>query len=143
MYAALFRREGDALARLTPDLALPPEALIDRLPEGEILFCGDGLKSYGPMFLDRLGGRASIVEGPAGLPSAGAVGILGERIFLERRRRRPAFGGARVHPAFRGGIQAPRLLREARNPFAMSGCCNTAGSIWYAVVLSFFPRRRC
>jgi len=81
VYAALFRREGDALARLTPDLALPPGALVDRLPEGEILFCGDGLKSYGPMFLDRLGGRASIVEGPAGLPSAGAAGILGERIF--------------------------------------------------------------
>ena len=42
VYAALFRREGDALARLTPDLALPPEALIDRLPEGEIVSAATG-----------------------------------------------------------------------------------------------------
>jgi tRNA threonylcarbamoyladenosine biosynthesis protein TsaB len=82
VYAALFRREGDALARLTPDLALPPGELIGRLPEGEVVFCGDGLKSYGPMFLDRMGERAAFIDGPAGLPSAGAVGILGERIFL-------------------------------------------------------------
>ncbi|MEW6719449.1 MAG: tRNA (adenosine(37)-N6)-threonylcarbamoyltransferase complex dimerization subunit type 1 TsaB [Thermodesulfobacteriota bacterium] len=82
VYAALFRREGGALSRLTPDLALPPAALIDRLPGEEIVLCGDGLKPFGPMFADRLGGRAMYVEGAAGLPSAGAVGILGERAFL-------------------------------------------------------------
>ncbi len=83
VYAALFRREGGVLRRLTPDLALPPEALPDRLPkEGEIVFCGDGLPGYGPMLLGRLEGRASAVAGAAGLPSAGAVGILGERMFL-------------------------------------------------------------
>jgi len=85
VYAALFRREGGALLRLCPDLAVPPEALIERLPEEEIVFCGDGLKSYGAMLRDRLGDRAAFVEGPEGLPSAGAVGILGERIFLEGR----------------------------------------------------------
>ena len=82
VYAALFRREGDALARLTPDLAIPPGDLVGRLPEGEVVFCGDGLRSYGPMFLERVGERAAFIDGPAGLPSAGAVGILGERIFL-------------------------------------------------------------
>ncbi len=82
VYAALFRREGGSLLRLSPDLAVPPAALIDRLPEGEIVFCGDGLKSYGPMLLDRLGERATFVEGPEGLPSAGTVGVLGERILL-------------------------------------------------------------
>lgn len=82
VYAALFRREGEALARLSPDLAIPPGALVDRLPDGEIVFCGDGLGSYGPMLRDRLGERAAFVEGPAGLPSAAAVGILGERILL-------------------------------------------------------------
>ncbi|MBE0603866.1 MAG: hypothetical protein IH611_09600, partial [Deltaproteobacteria bacterium] len=62
--------------------ALPPGDLIGRLPEGEVVFCGDGLKSYGPLFLERVGERAAFIDGPAGLPSAGAVGILGERIFL-------------------------------------------------------------
>lgn len=89
VYAALFRREGDALLRLSPDLAVPPGALLDRLPEGEIVFCGDGLRSYGPMFRDLLGGRATLVEGPAGLPSAGAVGVLGERVFLRGSAAEP------------------------------------------------------
>jgi tRNA threonylcarbamoyladenosine biosynthesis protein TsaB len=83
VYAALFRREAGVLTRLSPDLALPPGGLLDRLPGGEIVFCGDGLKTYGAMFLERLGSRATFIEGPAGLPAAGAVGILGERAFLE------------------------------------------------------------
>ncbi len=82
VYAALFRREGGSLLRLSPDLAVPPGALLDRLPGGEIVFCGDGLRSYGPMLRDRLGERAAFIEGAEGLPSAGAVGVLGERIFL-------------------------------------------------------------
>jgi len=82
VYAALFRREGELLARLSPDMALSPEGLLDRIPGGEIVFCGDGLKSYGPMLRERLGSRATFVEGPEGLPAAGTVGILGERSFL-------------------------------------------------------------
>lgn len=82
VYAALFRREGGSLLRLSPDLAVPPGALFDCLPEGEIVFCGDGLSRYGPVLRDRLGERAAFIEGPEGLPSAGAVGVLGERIFL-------------------------------------------------------------
>jgi tRNA threonylcarbamoyladenosine biosynthesis protein TsaB len=82
VYAALFRWEGDGPARLTPDLAIAPDALLDRLPSGRIVFCGDGLRALGAMARDRLGDRAEVVEGPAGLPTAGAVGILGERAFL-------------------------------------------------------------
>jgi tRNA threonylcarbamoyladenosine biosynthesis protein TsaB len=82
VYAALFRWNGDGPTRLTPDLAIGPDALLDRLPGGGTVFCGDGLKVCGAMIRDRLGNRAEMVEGPAGLPSAGAVGILGERIFL-------------------------------------------------------------
>ena len=81
VYAALFRWEGDGPARLTPDLAIAPEALLDRLPAGGIVFSGDGLKACGALFRDRLGARAEMVDGPAGLPSAGAVGIVGWRAF--------------------------------------------------------------
>jgi tRNA threonylcarbamoyladenosine biosynthesis protein TsaB len=82
VYSAQFRWEAGRLTRRTPDLAIPPGALLERLPEGEeIVFCGDGLGSYGTMFLERLGGRAVFIEGEESLPSAGPVGILGERIF--------------------------------------------------------------
>ncbi len=81
VYAALFRWEGNGLMRLSSDMALSPEALLDRLPGGGIVFCGDGLDACREKVLARLGGRAVPIEGPAGLPSAGAVGILGERAF--------------------------------------------------------------
>jgi tRNA threonylcarbamoyladenosine biosynthesis protein TsaB len=82
VYAALFRRERGKLGRLSPDMAIPPGALLDRLPAGDVLFCGDGLERYSATFRDRLGDRATMVSGPDGLPAAGAVGIAGERAFL-------------------------------------------------------------
>jgi tRNA threonylcarbamoyladenosine biosynthesis protein TsaB len=83
VYAAFFRWEGGVLSRRTPDLALPPDALPGRVPEGEIVFCGDGVGPFGAMFRERLGGRAGLASGPGGLPRAGAVGILGEAAFRE------------------------------------------------------------
>lgn len=96
VYAALFRREGGRLGRLSPDMAISPEALLDRLPAGDVLFCGDALPGYSAMFRDRLGNRATMVEGPDGLPAAGAVAAAGERAFLagdvsDPRRAVPAY----------------------------------------------------
>ena len=91
VYAALFRWEGDGPKRLTPDLAIAPGALLDRLPAGRIVFFGDGLKACGALLRDRLGDRAEMVEGLEGLPSAGAVGILGERAFLAGSVQDPRF----------------------------------------------------
>jgi tRNA threonylcarbamoyladenosine biosynthesis protein TsaB len=83
VYSAVFRWEEGVLKRLSKDMAVSPEALPDHLPEGEqaVLF-GDGLKSYAALLRDRLGNRALFVEGQEGLPSAGMVAILGERLFL-------------------------------------------------------------
>ena len=53
------------------------------VPEGEIVFCGDGVGPFGAMFRDRLGVRARLASGPEGLPRAGAVGSLGEAAFRE------------------------------------------------------------
>jgi tRNA threonylcarbamoyladenosine biosynthesis protein TsaB len=83
VYAAFFRWEGGTLSRRSPDLALPPGSLPERVPEGEILFCGDAVGPFGAMFRERLGSRAELVEGPEGLPRAGAVGLLGEAAFRE------------------------------------------------------------
>jgi tRNA threonylcarbamoyladenosine biosynthesis protein TsaB len=82
VYAALFRKGNEEPERITPDMAIPPEDLLARLPDGKIVFCGDGVGPFGDFFLERLGGRAAVIRGEAGLPRAGAVGILGELRFL-------------------------------------------------------------
>lgn len=108
VYAAFFRWEGGALSRRTPDLALRPDALPGRAPDGEIVFCGDGVKPFGPMLRERLGARAGLVEGPEGLPRAGAVGILGEAAFRE---------GAAEDPR----TAIPRYLRLSEAEASRSG----------------------
>ena len=89
VYAAFFRWEGGTLSRRSPDLALPPDALPARVPEGNVLFCGDAVGPFGAMLRLRLGERAGVVEGPEGLPRAGAVGLLGEAAFREGKVLEP------------------------------------------------------
>jgi tRNA threonylcarbamoyladenosine biosynthesis protein TsaB len=108
VYAAFFRWEAGVLSRRTPDLALPPDALPGRVPEGEIVFCGDGVGPFGAMFRERLGDRAGLASGPEGLPRAGAVGILGEAAFRE---------GAAEDP--RAAI--PRYLRPSQAELSRVG----------------------
>ena len=81
VYAALFRWDDGRLARLSPDMALPPALLPGRIPSGDVLFCGDGVPPFGAIFREALGDRATLVSGDEGLPRAAAVGIVGERIF--------------------------------------------------------------
>lgn len=83
VYAALFRWNGGELARLSPDMAIAPVLLPGRIPEGDVLLCGDGLIPFGDLFREALGDRATLVSGDEGLPRAAAVGIVGERIFRE------------------------------------------------------------
>jgi tRNA threonylcarbamoyladenosine biosynthesis protein TsaB len=81
VYAALFRWEGGELVRLSPDMAIAPALLPGRIPDGDVLFCGDGILPFGALFREALGDRAFLVSGDEGLPHASAVGIVGERIF--------------------------------------------------------------
>ena len=83
VYSAVFRWRAGELLRLSPDMAVSPALLPDFLPQKEqVVVFGDGLASCGAALRDRLGDRASFASGPESLPSAGAVGVLGERIFL-------------------------------------------------------------
>lgn len=41
-YTALFRAEGGVISRLTPDGALSAEEMVSGLPEGRLVFVGDG-----------------------------------------------------------------------------------------------------
>jgi len=81
VYAALFRWSGGELARLSPDMAIAPALLPARIPDGDVLFCGDGVTPFGALLREALGDRATLVPGDEGLPRASAVGIVGERIF--------------------------------------------------------------
>lgn len=83
VYAALFRWSGGILTRLSPDMAIPPAQLQGRIPDGDVLFCGDGVTPFAALFREALGDRAILVTGDEGLPRASAVGIVGERIFLD------------------------------------------------------------
>jgi tRNA threonylcarbamoyladenosine biosynthesis protein TsaB len=75
-YSATFRLEGGALARLSPDRAIPTDALADGLPGGAILFCGDAVPSHRDLLAGRLGDRALFPPGDDPFPSAAAVGGL-------------------------------------------------------------------
>jgi tRNA threonylcarbamoyladenosine biosynthesis protein TsaB len=76
-YSATFRFAGGSLARLSPDAALSPEALAERLPaEGPVLFCGDGVAPARSFLSARLGARAIFPPEGEELPSASAVGEL-------------------------------------------------------------------
>jgi len=83
VYAALFRWDAGGLARISPDMAIAPALLPGRIPDGDVLFCGDGVAPFGALFREALGDRATLVSGDAGLPRASAVGIVGERIFRD------------------------------------------------------------
>jgi tRNA threonylcarbamoyladenosine biosynthesis protein TsaB len=83
VYAALFRWNAGKPARLSPDMAIAPALLPGRIPDGDVLFCGDGVAPFGELLREALGDRATLVSGDEGLPHASSVGIVGERIFRD------------------------------------------------------------
>ena len=83
VYAALFRWSGGELARLSPDMAIAPALLPGRIPDGDVLFCGDGVAPFESLFREALGDRAILAYCDEGHPRASAVGIVGERIFRD------------------------------------------------------------
>ena len=83
VYAAIFHRDGGEFVRLSPDMAIAPGLLPGRIPDGDVLLCGDGVPPFEALFREALGDRAILVLGEEGLPRASAVGIVGERIFRD------------------------------------------------------------
>jgi hypothetical protein len=64
-------------------MAIAPGLLPGRIPDGDVLLCGDGVTPFGTLFREALGDRAILASGDEGLPRAAAVGIVGERIFRD------------------------------------------------------------
>jgi hypothetical protein len=141
VYAALLPA-GGRLAPAPVPRPRRPSGGADRPPaEGEIVFCGDGLKSYGPMLLDRLGNGRRSSRGRRGCRRRGPWGPR-RADPPPRRVLRPALGGSRVCPAFRGGVQAPPLLKGSKpgTPF-ISGGCKTPSLLVMLSYSHFFPWR--
>ena len=87
VYAALFRKRRQELARLTEDLLAPAGSVIDQVrgAAGDMpcLFIGDGARRYEKLLLDALGGRARLCAEDSVSSCAAAVARLG----MERLRR--------------------------------------------------------
>ncbi len=96
VYAGFYRWTGGVCLRTAPDAAIPPERLPALLPEGTVLFCGDGIHPFRSLIRERLGSRALFPPSGEEFPRAAAVGLLAERLLAE--------GGAvdprRVVPAY-------------------------------------------
>jgi tRNA threonylcarbamoyladenosine biosynthesis protein TsaB len=61
VYAALFRRDSHGrLERLTPDLVLTPQTLLERIND-PCLFLGDGVEAYGELIRKRCRPGASVL----------------------------------------------------------------------------------
>lgn len=85
VYAGLFRWERGACVRVGPDMAVSPPALPDRLPPGDVLFCGDGVAPFAPLFRERLGSRARFPAPGDEFPRASSVGRLAGLLIGEGR----------------------------------------------------------
>lgn len=85
VYAALFRRRQDSLARLTDDFLAPVERVIDRARATGVpcLFIGDGVRRYEKRLIDGLGDMARRCAENSVCSCAAAVARLG----MERLRR--------------------------------------------------------
>ena len=87
VYAALFRKRRQELARLTDDLLAPAGSVIDQVrgAAGDMpcLFIGDGARRYEKLLLDALGGKAQLCTEDSVSSCAAAVARLG----MERMRR--------------------------------------------------------
>ncbi len=77
VYAAFYRyKEGDSLKRESAYEATRPEDLVRRIEE-KTIFIGDGLKTYGAFFRDRLSSLALFPPFPINFPHGSVVAKLG------------------------------------------------------------------
>jgi len=84
VYMALFRRNGIALERLSPDAVLAPGAVASALAavEGAVHLIGNGAARYREPLEAALGGRVCVSdEGLRAAPTAAVVARLGIRQF--------------------------------------------------------------
>jgi tRNA threonylcarbamoyladenosine biosynthesis protein TsaB len=79
VYAALYRNtEKNGLTTFAPEMAIKPIDLLERI-EGEALFLGDGVYTYGNLIRHKLGDRAHIAPSPFNFVHGAVVAQLGRQ----------------------------------------------------------------
>lgn len=88
VYVALFRKKAGILERLTEDLVLAPERIIQRLQSSgtqeRCLFIGDGIRVYGDLIRASLGDRGILTSGEFYPSIASVVARLAEERFRKK-----------------------------------------------------------
>lgn len=100
VYAALFRRTGRELERISDDVAASPDRVLDSVRAaagpGACLFLGDGARVYRDVIQGGLGDRALFNSGDSYPSTASAAARLGEKKILSGERE-PASSLAPVY----------------------------------------------
>ncbi len=79
VYTALYRNaEKKGLTKFAPEMAIKPRDLLGRI-EGEVLFLGDGVHTYGDLIRHKLGDMAHIAPFPFNFVRGAVVAQLGRR----------------------------------------------------------------
>ncbi|HEV8341661.1 MAG TPA: tRNA (adenosine(37)-N6)-threonylcarbamoyltransferase complex dimerization subunit type 1 TsaB [Candidatus Binatia bacterium] len=116
VYAALFRKKGESLERLTEDLVAPHrkivELVLSRANQERCLFIGDGTKTYGDVLTMALGEKCVLTLGEDYPSTASAVARLAE----ERLRGEPSDPVGPLSPLYLRPSEAElkRLKQDAQ-----------------------------
>ena len=88
VYAAVFRKQGNQLERLTQDALMPILSFREELRGLEktvpCLFIGDGVTAYRPLLQQMSGLQTNIADEQAMPSVAAAIALLGERQFADQ-----------------------------------------------------------
>jgi tRNA threonylcarbamoyladenosine biosynthesis protein TsaB len=99
VYAACFEPTDAGLRRLTDDLLLTPEALLERLPVPCVIL-GDGVTAYGAFLHSRLREHVTLLPSDAYGPRGGVVATMGaERLQAGHVDDFPALEPAYIRPS--------------------------------------------
>lgn len=95
LYAACFESSSRGLQRLTDDLLLTPEALLERLSTPCVIL-GDGVTAYATLLRSRLGAAATLLPCDSHGPRGGVIAAMAR----ERLRAGGADDPSRLEPMY-------------------------------------------
>lgn len=95
LYAASFEASGGVLTRLTADVLMTPESLLEILPTPCVVL-GDAVERYGELFTRRLGPHATVLPFEIYAPRGGVVARMG----WERLQRGEAADLHQIEPCY-------------------------------------------
>lgn len=97
VFAALYRRnDSGELQKLTPDLVIAPEKLLEEIIKDKTMFLGEGSRVYRDLIEGRLGSQAVFAPLPLSHPRAATIAFLG----LEEWKRGHLISATALAPTY-------------------------------------------